>query len=249
MINENIDEKLVTHSDVLVFAFHHAASDRTSTQVFYTDLFMAYNDEVIVSTNEERLQYIDYAVHERLIDMASSREFWRSELEGYNMERPLLLPGDRHRLSSDQRSGLASMAAVSFDDDIATRFLNYASAHQVTPFQLGLATFYAFLFKLTYEQSDLCIACLNANRYRTELQNMIGMFVTTLPYRTQLDPNWSFESLVKYVREKSLAILEHSHYPLQLIQVDSSANQSHGVFLNTVFDLITAASDTKSTVH
>ncbi|CAF1587013.1 unnamed protein product, partial [Rotaria sordida] len=64
---------------------------------------------------------------------------------------------------------------------------------------------------------DLCISCLNANRYKSELQNIIGMFVTTLPYRIQFDPHWSFDDLVKYVQEKCLSILEHSHYPLQMI--------------------------------
>ena len=158
-------------------------------------------------------------------------------LEGYNLEHPLSLPVDRHRSSTDQRSGLASVAQISFDNDISTAFLNYASSHQVTPFQLGLAIFYAFLFKLTHGQNDLCISCLNANRYRTELQNMIGMFVATLPYRIQLDSHWSFDELVKHVREKCLSILEHSHYPLQHILADSHLNQSNVPFLETILTL------------
>ena len=58
------------------------------------------------------------AVHERLMDITSSRQFWHSQLEGYNLQRPLLLPVDRHRSSTDQRSGLASVAQISFDNDI-----------------------------------------------------------------------------------------------------------------------------------
>ncbi|CAF4473440.1 unnamed protein product, partial [Adineta steineri] len=44
---------------------------------------------------------------------------------------------------------------------------------------------------------------------------MIGMFVSTLPYRLQLDSDWSFDELVEHVQKKCLSILEHSHYPLQ----------------------------------
>jgi non-ribosomal peptide synthetase component F len=193
--------------------------------------------------DEEFLQYIDYTVHERLIDVTSSREFWHSQLKGYNLEGSLSLPVDQHRSSTDQRSGSASLAEISFDNDISRRFLNYASSHQVTPFQLGLATFYAFLFKLTHGENDLCISCLNANRYRTELQNMIGMFVAILPYRLQLDPYWSFDELVKHVREKCLSILEHSHYPLQHILADSHGSQSNVAFLETAFDFITISSN------
>jgi non-ribosomal peptide synthetase component F len=165
------------------------------------------------------------------------------ELEGYNGQRPLLLPVDRHRSPIDQRSSLASVAQICFDNDVTTAFVNYASSHQVTHFQLGLAIFYAFLYKLTHGQNDLCIACLNANRYRTELQNMIGMFVATLPYRIQLDSQWPFDELVKHIQEKCLSILEHSHYPLQRILTDSHLIQSSASFLETAFDFISISSD------
>jgi non-ribosomal peptide synthetase component F len=122
-------------------------------------------------------------------------------------------------------------------------FLNYASLHQITPFQLGLTIYYALLFKLTHGQRDLCIACLNANRYRSELQNIIGMFVAILPYRSQLDPQWSFDELVQHVQEKCLSILEHSHYPLQHILAASHLNQSNVPFLDTTFDFITVSSN------
>ncbi len=243
LIDENHDKELITESDVLIIAFHHAAFDGSSDPIFYNELCTAYNNNSIWPQNEELLQYIDYSIHERLMDMTLSRQFWKSELEGYNLELSLLLPVDRHRLSTDQRSGLASTARISFDNDFTTTFLDYASSHQVTPFQLGLATFYAFLFKLTHGQNDLCTACLHANRYRTELQNMIGMFVTTLPYRVRFDPQWSFDQLVKHVREKSLAILEHSYYPLQYILADTHVEQSNTKFLETMFDFMTVSSN------
>ena len=82
------------------------------------------------------------------MDMTSSRDFWHSQLEGYNLEQSLSLSVDRHCLSGDQRSGLASVAKISFDQNISTSFLSYASAHQVTPFQLGLAIFYSICIQV-----------------------------------------------------------------------------------------------------
>ncbi|CAF5028227.1 unnamed protein product, partial [Rotaria sp. Silwood1] len=191
-----------------------------------------------MSVDKESLQYIDYSVYEHQMDMTLSRDFWQSQLQGYNFEYQLSLPTDRQRLSNQQRSALASITQITFDDDVTTEFLKYASAQQVTPFQLGLATFYTFLFKLTYGQTDICISCLNANRYRNELENMIGMFVATLPYRIQLDCHWLFDELVKHVREKCLSILEHAHYPLQYILAESHLNPSNVSFLETMFDFI-----------
>ncbi|CAF1559304.1 unnamed protein product [Adineta steineri] len=174
--------------------------------------------------------------------MTTSREFWYLQLEEYNLESRLSLPVDRHRLSNDHRSSSACITHIPFDNEISQLFLDYASAHHVTLFQLGLSTLCALLFKLTHGENDLCISSLNANRYRNELQNIIGMFISTLPYRIQLDPQWSFDDLVKYVREKCSSILEHSHYPLQHILANSHINQSNISFLETMFDFVTISS-------
>ncbi|CAF1572211.1 unnamed protein product, partial [Adineta steineri] len=238
--NGNNSNAFITNSDVLLIAFHHVASDRASFPIFFNDLCFAYNANAIsITDDDESLQYIDYSIHERLLDMSISRAFWYLQLEEYNLESPLSLPVDRHRLSNDHRSSSASVTQISFDNEISQLFLDYASIHHVTPFQLGLSILYAFLFKLTHGENDLCISCLNANRYRNELQNIMGMFVSTLPYRVQLDPHWSFDDLVKYVQEKCLSILEHSHYPLQHILANLHINQSSISFLETVYDFIT----------
>ncbi|CAF1208816.1 unnamed protein product [Adineta steineri] len=243
--NENNSNEFIMNSDVLLIAFHHVASDRASRSIFFNDLCLAYNTNAIsIEDDDESLQYIDYSIHERLIDMTTSRQFWDSQLEEYNLESPLSLPVDRHRLSNDHRSSSACVTQISFDNEISQLFLDYACIHHVTPFQLGLTILYAFLFKLTHGDNDLCISCLNANRYKTELQNIIGMFVSTLPYRVQLDPHWSFDELVQYVRERCLSILEHSHYPLQHILANLHINQLNISFLETMFDFITISSHT-----
>ncbi|CAF4234467.1 unnamed protein product, partial [Adineta steineri] len=241
--NNDTNNRFITDSDILLIAFHHAATDRSAYQLFLNDLCFAYNTNVEWTGDEGLLQYVDYSVHERLIDMTPSREFWLLQLKDYDFDHRLSLSTDQHCLCNDQRSGFASIAQISFDKNISKSFVNYASTHQTTPFQLGMALFYGFLFKLTQDQNDLCISCHNANRYKTELQNMIGMFVSTLPYRMKLNCNWSFNGLVKQVHDKCISILEYSHYPLQNILTDIHANQSNVSFLQTVFDFITRSPD------
>ena len=244
------DHPFVEHADVLsnddliLFCIHHSAFDGASTAIFCQELTQAYDSDSILSTNTDQLQYIDYAVHEHQLNMTSSQTFWRLQLQQYNLQRVLSLPSDRRRSSAEQRSVRASSAQFTLDNDLSSAFFTYASAHQLTPFQLGLAAFYIFLFKLSHGQSDLCISCINANRYRSELENMIGMFVATLPYRMQLQPHWPFDELVKHVRDKSLSILEHSQYPLQHILSDFHENQMSASFLEIVFDFITASPNT-----
>ncbi|CAF1527084.1 unnamed protein product, partial [Adineta steineri] len=238
------NNNLLTKDDLILFTIHHAMFDGTSVSIFARDLSLAYQSDDALFMEDNSLEYMDYSVHEHIMDMSLSREFWHSQLKRYNIECSLSLPVDRQRSSIDhQRSGLASSAQITFDNEICALFLNYASSHHLTLFQLGISVFYIFLYKLTHGQTDLCIGSINANRYRSELVNMIGMFVSTLPYRLEIDSHWSFDEVVKHVREKCLSILEHSHYPLQHILGDNRLNQSNISFLETMFDFITVSED------
>ncbi|CAF0960866.1 unnamed protein product [Adineta steineri] len=188
------NDDLLTKDDLILFTIHHACFDGASTSIFIRDLSLAYQSNDLPPIDDNSFQYMDYSIHEHIMDMTLSQEFWQSELKEYNLTRQLLLPVDRQRSSTDQqRSGLASSAQITFDDEICASFLNYASSHHLTLFQLGLSIFYVFLFKLTHGETDLCISSINANRYRSELVDMIGMFVSTLPYRAELDPHWSVQ--------------------------------------------------------
>lgn len=228
-------------NDVIMFDIHHSVFDGASASIFRRELSSAYENQSPFITNSTQLQYMDYATHEHVMEMSSSRRFWLSQLQGYY--HVSVHPLDRHRSSTDQRSAHASVSHITFDDDIAQSFLDYASSCHLTPFQLGLAIFFAFLFKLSHHQIDLCVTCFNANRYRDELQNMIGMFVATLPHRLQLDSRWSFHDLVQCVKQKCLSIFEHTHYPLQHMLTDQCSTQSDASLLGTVFDFITLSSD------
>ncbi|CAF4074590.1 unnamed protein product, partial [Adineta steineri] len=235
---------LLTKDDLILFTIHHAMFDGASRSIFIRELSLAYQSIDLLPIDDNSFQYIDYSIHEHIMDMTLSREFWQLELKGYNLTRQLSLPVDRQRSTTNQqRSGLASSAQITFDDEICRSFLNYASSHHLTLFQLGLSIFYVFLFKLTHGETDLCVSSINANRYRSELVNMIGMFVSTLPYRVELDRHWSFDEVVRYVQEKCLSILEHSHYPLQHILSDLHLTQSNVSFLETMFDFITISED------
>ncbi|CAF0798744.1 unnamed protein product [Adineta steineri] len=72
------------------------------------------------------------------MDIILSYYFWQSHLDGLNLECRIMLSFDRHRLLTDQNSGLVHLIGISFD---------YAFSQDVTPFQLGLTMFYTFLYK------------------------------------------------------------------------------------------------------
>ena len=94
---------LLTESDILLCAFHHAVFDRTSTQIFYNDLSIAYNNDLTILVDDNVLQYIDYATHERLIDMTLPQEFGNHNLKDIisNTMYPYQLIDIGHQMIND----------------------------------------------------------------------------------------------------------------------------------------------------
>ncbi|CAF4130154.1 unnamed protein product, partial [Adineta steineri] len=130
------NDELLTEHDHILISIHHACFDGASTSIFIRDLSLAYQSNELLPVDDNSIQYTDYSIHEHIMDMTLSQEFWQLELNRYNLTRQLSLPLDRQRSSTGQRSGLASSAQITFDDETCASFLNYASSHHLTLFQL-----------------------------------------------------------------------------------------------------------------
>ena len=160
--------------------------------------------------------------------MTGASMFWRDALHGCNLDRSLPLPYDRYRLSGEQRSGRGTTVSFDFGQDLSHTFLAHASSNGIHPQHLALACYYAFLFKMTNGERDLCIGMNVNNRYRDEFKSVIGLFENIIPLRCQLDSSWSFGQLVEHVDSIMTSSVEYSYYPLQriLAQHPTSANST-----------------------
>jgi hypothetical protein len=196
--------------DVLIFKFHHSVFDGTSETLFFNDLHEAYMTGQLAIGSDETFTYLDYARWERALDMSDALSFWKENLRDH---QTFELPYDR-RLLTKARSGRGSTVIVQgFDGD---ELLAYARHREVTLFQLCLAIYYTFLFKLIGSQ-DLIVGGLVANRTRPELDSMIGMFVNLVPYRLQIEPQETFQELVKRVQHLCHDVFSHAYMPFQTI--------------------------------
>src|SRR5277367_2885790 len=174
------------------------------------------------------------AVIEQEMPMTGASMFWLDILHDCHLDRSLPLPYDRYRLSDEHRSGRGTSISFDFGQDLSHHFLAYASSNDITLEYLALTCYYAFLFKLTNGERDLCIGMNTHGRYKEELMSVIGMFVNTIPLRCQLDHHWSFHQLIEHVQEMMINNLKYSYIPLQRI-LAQHPNVSKPAFLDTSF--------------
>ena len=214
------DVDLLTPGDVLLISVHHIAYDSWSCYMFLNLLSIAYTMNEIDTGLYNSLQYIDYTIYEKNLiadissesTMGGAKQFWRQLLQDY-------VPQGSYDKSISKNSPICAQYSTfehEFDLDITENILMFCNASGISLFQIGLTFYYVFLFKLTQEK-DLCVACLNTNRYRPELESILGMFVNTIPHRFQLDPSQSFVAILSQVRNLVLQILKHSQLLYQEI--------------------------------
>src|SRR5689334_8169513 len=102
--------------------------------------------------------------------------FWLDILHDCDVDRSLPLPYDRYRLSHEHRTGCGRFISFDFGQDLSHHFLAYALSKNINPQHLALTCYYAFLFKLTNGERDLCVGMNIDNRYKDELKSIIGLF-------------------------------------------------------------------------
>ena len=177
--------------------------------------------------------YLDAVIEQQMLMTAASM-YWLENLHDCNLIQALPLPFDRFRLSNEHRTDRGTSVTFDFGQDLSQAFLSYSSFYNIKLEHLALATYYAFLFKLTDGEKDLCIGMKTQNRYKDELKSVIGLFENVIPLRCQLDPHWSFHQLLKHVCEMITDTMNYSYFPLQRI-LNQHPNSSKATFLDTFF--------------
>ncbi|WP_405486129.1 amino acid adenylation domain-containing protein [Nocardia sp. NBC_00511] len=206
----------------LVMVLHHIAADGLSLPVLARDLMRAYTERLgggQPTWTPLPVQYADYAVWQRdrlgsAADpdslLASQLEFWRQTLVG--APDLLELAGDRPRPAV--ASGRGGKRLVEWPAELHARITETARAEGVSTFMLVHAALALLLSRMSGE-SDIVIGTPVGGRGASELDGLIGMFVNTLPLRTEIDAAQSFRELLSRVRDTDLAAFAHADAPFE----------------------------------
>lgn len=104
--------------------------------------------------------------------------YWRQKLSG---DLPVLqMPLLRQRPTIQSYAGADLKGFV--DPDTTKTLLDFAGSHGVTLNMLMLTNFFCLLHQYT-RQNDIIIGTPVAGRNREELENVVGLFLNTLPLR------------------------------------------------------------------
>ncbi|TDB84786.1 amino acid adenylation domain-containing protein [Actinomadura sp. KC216] len=220
------------------FAIHHTICDAWSLGVFVSDLLRFY-DPATAGPPVARLdiQYKDYAVWQRdrlaSRDHEAHRRYWLDTLAGIEAVPPVDLPGCRARPAVKTYSG--AVVGHVFPAPFVSRLEELGVQRGCTLFMVLVAAIKATLFRQT-GQPDITLGTPVAGRDHVDLEGQIGFYVNTLPLRTTLSADETFDALLAKVRAGTTAALEHRADPFDSVVDDLGLRRDPS--RSPVFDLL-----------
>ncbi|MEM8640786.1 MAG: amino acid adenylation domain-containing protein, partial [Cyanobacteria bacterium P01_G01_bin.54] len=211
---------------VLLLTFHHIAVDAWSFSVFFGELSALYDafvQEQPSPLTELPIQYVDFSLWQQdyFQDniLTKELEYWRKTL--HNAPAVLQLPSDRPRPT-----------VVSFQGKTLTFFLpktlqeglkQLSQQVGTTAYTTVLAALQTLLFRYSGEE-DILVGSPIANRHQPGIESLMsclmGCFINTLVFRSDLSGNPSFRQLLKRVSETVLDALAHQNLPFEKLISD-----------------------------
>ncbi|ROM59197.1 non-ribosomal peptide synthetase [Pseudomonas poae] len=214
--------RLVVMADehhVLLLTLHHIVSDGWSMGVLTRELmalYRAFSHGQPDPLPPLPIQYGDFAVWQRLWlsgeVLQRQSTYWQQALDG--APALLTLPTDRPRPAQQDYAG--SSVAVRLDERL-TAGLKALSQRHGTTLYMTLMTAWASLLSRLSGQQDLVIGTPVANRTRSEVEGLIGLFVNTLAVRIDTSGALSTEALLARVKCLTLAAQAHQDLPFEQV--------------------------------
>ncbi|MFK8102722.1 MAG: amino acid adenylation domain-containing protein, partial [Saprospiraceae bacterium] len=210
--------KLSEEEYLLVLVMHHIASDAWSGPILFNELMELYEAKQadrLPELKEMLVQYADYSLWQRkyltgeLLDQRLA--YWENKLADVEL---LNLPTDFARPVIQSKNGTDQVFTL--DKKLSQQLNQLIQAEGVTPFLFFLAAFKVLLYR--YEgQKDIIVGSPIANRTQSGIEHLIGFFVNTIPLRTDLSGNPSFQDLLAQLKMSVLEDFDYQDVPFEKI--------------------------------
>ncbi|MCP4150658.1 MAG: amino acid adenylation domain-containing protein, partial [bacterium] len=213
---------------------HHIIFDGMSMEIFQKELQQLYEDTT-AGLPPLKIQYKDFArwwQQEKTGDkIRRQKEYWHEKYAG---EKPVLdLPIDYPRPAMQSFEGNA--VGFTLEPAEAKGLIQEAVKEQTTLYMLLLSLYYILLSKLS-GQEELIVGTPVAGRIHPEVENLIGMFVNTLPLRNRLNTGKTVTGILKDISASTLEAFENQEYQfedlVEHLQIERDASK------NPLFDVM-----------
>lgn len=221
----------------LLLDMHHIISDAVSMKILMDDFIRLYSGKTLMS---QKLQYKDYSVwhldRSKTPEYLGQGDYWKNIFEA---DIPILkLPYDYNRSNEQSFEG----NSISFElEQTLYKDLMELSKKTGTTMQMILLSAINLLLAKYSQQNDIVIGIPTSGRVHADMENLVGMFVNTLPLRNQPENHKTYLEFLDEVKVNALSAYENQEYPLESLLDD--LNIERDTSRNPIFDVVFNLSD------
>ncbi|AKF95952.1 non-ribosomal peptide synthetase [Brevibacillus laterosporus] len=207
--------KLTEKETGYLVKFHHIIADGWSINVMTEQICQFYvaisNQEVV--NDEVEYSYLDFIECEKKYVESSrfekNKEFWRDKLQN--------LPDVFLSKSSDDLTG--NRETFQLEETFANQIQQFVREQNISMNAFFVSVYAVFLHK-TLQQEDILIGTPVLNRSGKKEKSMVGMFTSSMPFRTLVKASYSFEELLQRIKGEITSCFFHQKYPYDLLALD-----------------------------
>lgn len=225
----------------LLWSFHHALLDGRSFPLVLHEVLALYDadrDGRTVDLPSPR-PYGAYIHWLRGLDLERAEDFWRGALKGFSAPTALGLPQ-----AADQ-GGQPNLGAgaheVRLSVETTARLASFARDHGLTLNILVQGAWAVLLHRYSREPEVVFGATRACRRSALEgAEQMIGLFINTLPVRVAVDSSAPLVPWLRSLRESQAGVRDYEHTPLSRVQAWSDVPPGTALFQTlAMFDYAT----------
>ncbi|WP_240644543.1 non-ribosomal peptide synthetase [Paenibacillus paeoniae] len=205
--------KLTDRECMVFMRMHHLLCDGYTLDLMarrWIELYQALMEgrEIIEGGGASYSHFLDAeADYERSDKFQQDRKFWLAECSDLP-QVPYYCPSSASTTSARFTRLLSSERS----DAIFT----FCSDNGITPYSMFISLLFLLQSKL-WRTNDLVLGTPYANRMRDEEKSIIGMLVSTIPFRMTLDRQMPIVAFMQSVDDKKKNIAKHQQYPFNLL--------------------------------
>ena len=223
--------KTGTESYLFILVIHHIAADGQSFDIIMNDLFTLYSGGTLPAL---KISYADYIEkHNQFLNSSAIKaqeQFW---LQQYQTPLGILtLPYDFNR--PPQQTFHADTVCFTLSKEESAALKTFATKQRTTLFVFLLSTLKVVLHKLSGQQ-DIIVGVPFSGR-NADNNEHVGMFVNTLPLRSQVDDDQSFKSYLSQLTSLVFDAYDHQDYPFE--ELFNQLKIPRDLSRNPIFDVM-----------
>ena len=197
----------------LIWSFHHIVLDGWSLPLVMGEVFQTYG--MMMKGEDARLPqagaYEDFISYLETVDKGDALQFWKLYLAEFEAATPL--PNKRSHGHSAEKAFLENELLL--DSSFTSRLQQFAREHHVTLNTVLQAAWGVLLSRYSGDR-DVVFGTTVSGRPAdlANVENIVGLFINTLPLRIQLDGNTTILPLLQSMQDQQVDLRRFEFTPL-----------------------------------